>query len=177
MAKDSKKFVEDITSMDVDFAKWYTDIVKKANGNKKALAPYVTYLTIKSSPIFTSIVCLLLALTTMITFVFLGTFTVALDDTTTKIYNDSAFANGDPTRIVILHPDKSPITKEELKEVLDIPHVENVIEWSRVCDFNYYYKEGTGDSSDKVTEQTTECIRKSFPVLITTLRPIPKTCS
>ena len=30
MAKDSKKFVEDITSMDVDFAKWYTDIVKKA---------------------------------------------------------------------------------------------------------------------------------------------------
>jgi ABC-type lipoprotein export system ATPase subunit len=120
-----------------------TDIVKKANGNKKALAPYVTYLTIKSRPIFTSIVCLLLALTTMITFVFLGTFTVALDDTTTKIYNDSAFTNGDPTRIVILHPDKSPITKEELKEVLDIPHVENVIEWSRVCDFNYYYKEGT----------------------------------
>ena len=23
------KFVEEITSMDVDFAKWYTDIVKK----------------------------------------------------------------------------------------------------------------------------------------------------
>ena len=29
MAKD-KKMVEDITSMDVDFAQWYTDIVKKA---------------------------------------------------------------------------------------------------------------------------------------------------
>ena len=27
---DQKKMVEDITSMDVDFAKWYTDIVKKA---------------------------------------------------------------------------------------------------------------------------------------------------
>ena len=26
-----KKFVEEITSMDVDFAKWYTDIVKKAD--------------------------------------------------------------------------------------------------------------------------------------------------
>ena len=25
-----KKFVEEITSMDVDFAKWYTDVVKKA---------------------------------------------------------------------------------------------------------------------------------------------------
>jgi prolyl-tRNA synthetase len=33
MAKDNqqKKMVEDITSMDVDFAKWYTDIVRKAD--------------------------------------------------------------------------------------------------------------------------------------------------
>ena len=30
MAAD-KKMVEQITSMDVDFAKWYTDIVKKAD--------------------------------------------------------------------------------------------------------------------------------------------------
>ncbi len=29
MAND-KKMVEEITSMDVDFAKWYTDVVKKA---------------------------------------------------------------------------------------------------------------------------------------------------
>ena len=27
----SKKFVEQITAMDEDFAKWYTDIVKKAD--------------------------------------------------------------------------------------------------------------------------------------------------
>mgnify|MGYP000597482088 CR=1 FL=1 len=26
----NKKMVDDITSMDVDFAKWYTDIVKKS---------------------------------------------------------------------------------------------------------------------------------------------------
>ena len=31
MAAEQKKFVEDITSMEVDFAKWYTDIVKKAD--------------------------------------------------------------------------------------------------------------------------------------------------
>lgn len=30
MAKD-KKLVEAITSMDVDFAQWYTDVVKKQN--------------------------------------------------------------------------------------------------------------------------------------------------
>lgn len=26
---DQKKMVEDITAMDVDFSKWYTDVVKK----------------------------------------------------------------------------------------------------------------------------------------------------
>ncbi len=31
MAQNEKKFVEQITSMDEDFAKWYTDIVKKAD--------------------------------------------------------------------------------------------------------------------------------------------------
>ena len=30
MAKDQKKMVEAITSMDEDFAKWYTDVCKKA---------------------------------------------------------------------------------------------------------------------------------------------------
>ncbi|MBR6407262.1 MAG: proline--tRNA ligase [Clostridia bacterium] len=30
MANDKKKMVEEITSMEVDFAKWYTDVVKKA---------------------------------------------------------------------------------------------------------------------------------------------------
>ena len=33
MAKD-KKLVEAITSMDVDFAQWYTDVVKKAGVNR-----------------------------------------------------------------------------------------------------------------------------------------------
>ena len=31
MADNKKKMVEDITSMDVDFSKWYTEIVRKAD--------------------------------------------------------------------------------------------------------------------------------------------------
>ena len=34
MAKDNKKLVEAITSMDVDFAQWYTDVVKKAEPDR-----------------------------------------------------------------------------------------------------------------------------------------------
>ncbi len=113
---------------------------EKKKEKKKVLAPYVTYLTVKSRPIFSSIICFLLALTMVITFVFLGTFTVALDDTTTKIYNDKAFANGDPKRIVILHPDKSLLTNEELQEILSVSRVEKIEKWSKMADLNYYYK-------------------------------------
>ena len=31
MADTKKKMVDDITPMDVDFSKWYTDIVRKAD--------------------------------------------------------------------------------------------------------------------------------------------------
>ena len=34
MAKDNKKMVDAITSMDEDFAKWYTDICKKRSDHR-----------------------------------------------------------------------------------------------------------------------------------------------
>ena len=115
---------------------------KNSKGNKKKkLAPYVTYLTIKSRPVFTSVICFLLALTTVITFVFLGTFIVSFDSTSAKRYDDSAFTNGDPTRIVILKPDHSAFTNEELDKLLNISHVEKVEKWGSICDTNYYYRE------------------------------------
>ena len=114
---------------------------KKTKGKKNKLAPYVTYLTIKSRPVFTSVICLFLAFTMMMTFVFLGTFTVALDDTTTKIYDGSAFKNGDPKRLVIQKPDNSFITDDEFEKILDISRVESVEKYSSIADINYYYRE------------------------------------
>jgi hypothetical protein len=77
----------------------------------------------------------------MMTFVFLGTFTVALDDTTTKIYDGSAFKNGDPKRLVIQKPDNSFITDDEFEKILDISRVESIEKYSSIADINYYYRE------------------------------------
>ena len=41
---EQKKMVEEITSMDVDFAKWYTDVVKKAE--------LVEYTSVKGCMVF-----------------------------------------------------------------------------------------------------------------------------
>ena len=117
------------------------EIGKRAKA-KWVLAPYVTYLTVKSRPVFSAIVCLLLAVTTLITFVFLGTFAVTLDDTSTKIYDDTAFPNGDPSRLLVLKEDNTPFTDGELEDILDIRYVQKVDRWGGITDTNYYYREG-----------------------------------
>ena len=106
----------------------------------KSLSPYVTYLTIKSRPVFSTIVSILLAFTLIITFVFLGTFTIALDDSSTRIYDDSVFLNGDKTRLIIVKSNNKSFTDEELDEILDVGHVKNVRLWGSITDTNYYYR-------------------------------------
>lgn len=106
----------------------------------KSLSPYVTYLTIKSRPVFSTIVSILLAFTLIITFVFLGTFTIALDDSSTRIYDDSVFLNGDKTRLIIVKSNNKSFTDEELDEILDVGHVKNLRLWGSITDTNYYYR-------------------------------------
>ena len=107
---------------------------------KKTKAPYITRLTLKSRPVFCSIMCLFIALTMFITFVFMGTFTVALDDTGTKIYDSSAFLNGDPKRIVVMKEDGTPIGEDELNSILSVKHIKNVERRGYIADFSYYYR-------------------------------------
>ncbi len=121
-----------------------TENNEKASSKKKRkfLSPYVTFLTIKSRPVFSSIITILLTFTLVITFVFLGTFTIALDDSSTRIYDDKAFANGDKTRLLVLKANNKPFTDDELNKILEISHVKSVDRWGSVTDTNYYYRNG-----------------------------------
>ena len=120
------------------------DTPKSARKNKKPhLFTYVSALTLRSRPIFSALLCLLLALTGIVTFVFLGTFSVALDDTSTRIYDPTAFQNGDKTRIVVMRTDGESFTYEEYNELLNIRHVEAVERYGYITDVNYYYREET----------------------------------
>ena len=114
---------------------------KKLNTGRP-LAPYITYLTIKSRPIFTTVLTLFLAVTTFITFVFLGTFTVALDDSSTRSYDDSVFKNGDMQRIVIMKDGGEDFTEEDYKKILSVKYAESLEKWGYTADIQYHYKEG-----------------------------------
>ena len=110
------------------------------SGKTKSLSAYVAMLTLGSRPIFSAILCLFLAFTSFITFAFLGTFTVALDDSSTRIYTEGAFYNGAPERLVVMKTDRSDFTDEDYSKILGMSYVNEIERWGYVNDISYYYR-------------------------------------
>ena len=69
---------------------------------KRLLGGYIARLQLRARPVWCVMMALLFALSAFAVFAFLGTFIVALDDTPTRIYDNSAFRNGDDRRIVVV---------------------------------------------------------------------------
>ena len=111
--------------------------------SKKALSFYVAMLTARSRPVFSGIMCLLLALTAFLTFVFSGTFISNIDDTFTRIYDPNVFRNGDTTRIIVMRADGEDMTEKDYSTMLSVKYVENIEAWGYVNDMNYYYRPET----------------------------------
>ena len=83
-------------------------------------------------PVWSVLVGLFFALTAFAVFSLLGTFIVRLDDTSTRIYDDSAFPNGDKTRIVIQRLDAAPFEQEDYDALLALSHVDASVQYPMV---------------------------------------------
>ncbi len=109
----------------------------------RALSPYVAHIQCAGRPIWTAMMALFFAVTSFAVFAFLGVFISSLDDTNTKKYDDSAFRNGDSTRIVVLGANPGDeLTDDDYETFLSIPHVKAVETWGNVSDVQYCYREG-----------------------------------
>ncbi len=108
--------------------------------SKKPLSPYVCRLTLKSRPVFSAILCLLLAVTFFISFVFVGNFIIALDDTPTRIYHSSAFFNGSDDRLVVMRSDGEDLTEEDYLNIMSREYVESIERFGAVNDITYHYR-------------------------------------
>ena len=113
--------------------------VKHAPG--KRLAAYIAGLTAKAHPVFFFFTALILLLTCIASFVFIGNFIIATDDVPSRIYDNKAFLNGDPTRLVLAKDGREAFTDEEIARILDQDHVRSVEKYGYICDVNYYYRE------------------------------------
>ena len=112
---------------------------KKTYG--KSLSSYVARLTAKARPVFFSLTALILILTCISSFIFIGNFIIATDDTTARIYDDSAFINGDPARIVVAKDGKKAFTQEDTEEIAGQRYVRSVERYGYISDVNYFYRE------------------------------------
>lgn len=117
--------------------------VQDKKGGKKALSFYVAMLTVRSRPVFSAIMCLLMVLTAFLTFAFSGTFIANIDDTFTRIYDPNVFRNGDTERIIVMRSDGEDMTDDDYSSMLSVKYVEDIEAWGYVNDMNYYYRPET----------------------------------
>ncbi len=127
----------------------------------KGMSLYTAFLQISSRPVWSAIMLAFFALTAFAAFAFLGTFIVNLDDTHTRIYDNSAFRNGDKERIVVVRADGKQLTDEDIENLLTVPHAESIERYGIISDVNYFYREGvdyfshySAEGGDLLTDAT-----------------------
>ena len=64
-----------------------------------------------------------------------------MDDSTTKIYDPSAFLNEQMNRIIVMKDDKSVMTDEDVDKVNELKYVLQVDKYDLVNDYNYYLQD------------------------------------
>lgn len=108
---------------------------------KRAISAYIAGLQIGGRPVWSVLVGLFFALTAFAVFAFLGTFIVNLDDTSTRVYDDSAFANGDMTRIVVQRMDSQGFTQKDWEAVLSVKNARSLERNSYLADWQYAWQQ------------------------------------
>lgn len=109
-------------------------------GRPKALSGYIAALQLRARPVWSVLMLAFFALTVFAVFAFAGTFIANLDDTFTRNYDDSAFPNGSPERIVVVRADGGDMTAGDDAALLALDHVEGLEVWSYAADVGYAYR-------------------------------------
>ena len=94
-------------------------------------------------------------------FLFLGNFLAHLDDTDTKVYENTAFHNSDDTRIVVRHSDGRQLKEEDFAFFKSLEHVVYTEEYSLVNDLYYFSEKGV---DYQVTYNNIETDKEKDPV-------------
>ena len=105
------------------------------------LSPQIASLQLRSRPVWSTLVLLFFALTAFAVFAFLGTFIVNLDDTATRVYDNSAFRNGDMERIVVVRSDGENFTEADYRALVELGYVTRLERYGYLADVQYAWRE------------------------------------
>ena len=107
------------------------------------------------------LLCMVLFVASLASFLFLGNFLAHLDDTDTKVYENTAFHNSDDTRIVVRYPDGSQLKEEDFQYFDSLKHVIYTEEYGLVNDLYYFSEKGV---DYQVTYNNIETDKEKDPV-------------
>ena len=107
----------------------------------RGLSLHVSRLQLRARPIWSFLMLMLFTLSAFAVFAFLGTFLSALDDTDTRIYDQSAFRNGNRERIVVVRSDTAPMEQTDYEALLGVEFVESLQPYGYTQDLDYSYRE------------------------------------
>ncbi len=115
---------------------------ERRHASREKVGLYVARLQQRSRPVWSTFLTIFFALTAFAVFAFLGTLIVNLDDTSTRIYNNSIFKNGSKTRVIVATHDGTAFTQEQLQQLADLKYVRRVEPNGYITDSRYGYREG-----------------------------------
>ena len=124
--------------------------------------------------VWSSLVLLFFTLTAFGVFAFLGTLIVNLDDTPTRIYDKSAFVNGDKTRIVVQRSDLGAMTEADWSAILGVKHAVALERGGYVTDINYAWRQDVDYKLHHRVEQRGDDDHR-YSVIRTSVEPLKET--
>lgn len=144
------------------------------------LSAYIAALQLRSAPLWCLTMLVLFTLTAFAVFSFLGTFISSLDDTSTRIYDNSAFRNGDSKRIVVVREDGGEMTQEDMDALLKLDHVicgerygyirDFYCAWRKDVDYRIEYSlENIGNSIDIILKESSDVVFTNTSVFMQTV--------
>lgn len=88
------------------------------------------------------LIFLFILLVTLSSFVFMGSFLGNLDESSSKIYNNGAFANANKTRVVVSRKDSNSLDTSDYENISKMNYASSVEKYDLSCDINYFYQKG-----------------------------------
>lgn len=107
------------------------------------------------------LLCAILFVVSFASFLFLGNFLANLDDTNTKVYENTAFYNSDDKRIVVRYSDGSQLKEDDFEFLKSLKHVVYTEKYGLVNDLYYFSEKGV---DYQVTYNNIETNKEKDPV-------------
>ncbi len=135
--------IEDIILDKRDISKTEPIIKKKEQSKKeqRAAVKKIISLNRRSRPVLTTLLMLFMIMVLTAFFIFLGGFIMNLDNSTSKIFDEKYFTNGDLTRIVIRNYDGSALGMDDVEKLRQVKRVESVELYDGAVDAYYLVEE------------------------------------